>query len=241
MTKSIVFKWACTASLIAVGLLLGCAKKLPGNPVNLEPDDPRPIVSVAVADADEAALLVQKFGLEVVRMGGSSVNFFADAGVLGQLRDFGYQVNPRNSYDVFRRVVRMDRSVPEAELLADGVRIINREKRYLIVAASIGKLKALARRGVQITAISDQEPRPRQIRIVVERTADVAKIGAMQIDIYSAKTQATKPSEIEQTGRKANIVVYGGAFDDQIDQLRNAGYEVEILPPPASITGGGQS
>lgn len=241
MTNSIVFKWVCTASLIAMGLLLGCAKKLPGNPVNLEPDDPRPIVSVAVADADEAALLVQKFGLEVVRMDASSVNFFADADVLGQLRDFGYSTKPRNSNDVFQRVVRMDRSIPEAELLAEGVRIINREKRYLIVAGSIGKLKALIRRGAQISAISDQEPRPRQIRIVVERTADVAKIGAMQIDIYSAKAQAAKPTDIEQGGQKANIVVYGGAFDDQIDQLRKAGYAVEILPPPASISGGGQS
>ena len=241
MAKHLLYRLVSMSCVVALVFLTGCETKIEGKRVNLEPNDRRPILSVQVADADEAMLLVQKLGLEVVRMEGLTVFFFKDANQLRRLVDLGYDLKQQNSYDVFRRVVRIDRSVPEAELVANGVRIINREKKYLIVDAAIGQLRALARSGSQIVAISGHEPRPRQVRIAVESMKDVAKIGAMQVDIYSAKPERKKSIDSQRTDRKVKIVIYGGAFDYQIDQLKDAGYIVEILPEPAPKEREGQS
>ena len=236
MSKHLIRRLVSMSCVVALVLLTACEPKIEGKPVNLEPNDPRPILSVQVADADEATLLVQKLGLEVVRMEGLTVFFFENANQLPSLVDLGYDLKRRNAYDVFRRVVRIDRSVPEAELVASGVKIINREKQYLIVDATIGQLRALVRSDSQIVAISGHEPRPRQVRIVVESMEDVAKIGAMEVDIYSAKPECKGSIDSHQNDRKAKIVIYGGAFDYLIDQLKDAGYIVEILPEPAPIT-----
>jgi hypothetical protein len=185
-----------------------------------------------VPDADEAELLVQQLGLEVVRIDGHTVYFFEDPSQMPRLTAMGYDVKPQNPHDVFRRVVRIDRSVAEKELNAMGVRVINREDRFLIVDATIGQLRALVRGGSQITAVSGHEPRPRQVRIVVSSTDDVRKIGAMGVDIYSAKPEPSEKPEPGQAERELKIVIYGGAFDYQIDQLKEAGYGVEILPEP---------
>lgn len=241
MTKHLICRLVSMSCVVALVILTGCEPKIEGQPVNLGPNDPRPILSVQVADADEATLLVQKLDIEVVRMEGLTVFFFKDADQLPRLVDLGYDLERQNAYDVFRRVVRIDRSVPEAELVANGVRIINREKRYLIVDATIGQLRALVRSGSQIVAISGHEPRPRQVRIVVESMEDVAKIGAMEVDIYSAKPERKELIDSHKTDRKVKIVIYGGAFDYQIDQLKHVGYSIEILPEPAPIAGGGQS
>ncbi len=241
MDRYLICKLVSMLYVVTLLLLTGCEPKIEGKPVNLEPNDPRPILSVQVADADEATLLVQKLGLEVVRMEGLTVFFFENVNQLPRLVELGYDLQRQNEYDVFRRVVRIDRSVPEAELIANGVRIINREKQYLIVNATIGQLRSLVRSGSQIVGISGHEPRPRQIRVIVESMEDVAKIGAMEVDIYSAKPEREKSIEPHQADRKTNIVIYGGAFDYQIDQLKDVGYSVEILPEPAPITRGGQS
>ena len=241
MVRFVVYKQVGMFCIVALLILTGCEPKIEGKPVNLEPNDPRPILSVQVADADEAALLVQKLGLEVVRMEGLTVFFFEDANQLPRLVELGYDLQRQNAYDVFQRVVRIDRSISEDELVANGVRIINREKQYLIVAATIGQLRVLVRSGSQIVAISGHEPRPRQVRIVVESMEDVAKIGAMEVDIYSAKPERKELIDSHKTDRKVKIVIYGGAFDYQIDQLKEVGYSVEILPEPAPKSGGRQS
>ncbi len=227
--------------VVVLVILTGCEPKIEGQPVNLEPNNPRPILSVQVADADEATLLVQKLGLEVVRMEGLTVSFFENSNQLPRLAELGYELKRQNPYDVFRRVVRIDHSVQEAELVANGVRIINREKQYLIVDATIGQLRALVRNGSQIVAISEYEPRPRQVRIVVESMKDVAKIGAMQVDIYSSKPERKKSIDPQQDDHKVKFVIDGGALDYQIDQLKNAGYSVEILPEPKPTKKGGES
>ena len=165
---------------------------------------------------------------------------FEDANQLPHLVDLGYDLKQQNSYDVFRRIVRIDRSISEAELVANGMRIINREKQHLIIDATIGQLRALERSGAKITTISGHEPRPRQVRIVVKSKQDVAKIGAMQVDIYSAKPERKESIDSLQTNRKIKFVIYGGAFDYQIDQLKEAGYKVKILPEPEHKTEGGQ-
>ena len=237
MTKYLVYR-RVSISCLAVLLLLGGCKSVMKETVNLDPNDPRPILSIQVADADEAELLVQQLGLEVVRVDSDTVYFFEDASQVSRLAELRYEIKKQNPHDVFRRVVRIDRAVAESQLNAMGVRVINREERFLIVEATIGQLRALVRGGSQIVAVSGHEPRPRQIRIIVSSAEDVRKIGAMEVDIYSAKPEPMKKPDTDQTDRKVKIVIYGGAFDFQIDQLKNAGYGVEILPDPAATTGG---
>lgn len=230
MANQQIFGMKCVSCGIALLLLNACLSPVDGERVDLEPNDPRAILSLDVADADEATLLVQEIGLDIVRMEGLTVYFFEDADQLPRLIDLGYDLEQQNPYNVFRRVVRIDREIPEAELVASGVQIINREKQYLVVEGSIGQLRALELSGSRIMGISGHEPRPRQIRVIVASTEDVAKIGAMQVDIYSAKPQRGTSMDYKRDDRDVNIVIFGGAFDYQIDQLRNAGYDVEVLP-----------
>lgn len=231
-------KLECIYFIFALLILAGCQSKMKGVPVNLEPNNSKPILSVQVGDVDEATLLVQTLDLEVVRLEGLTVFFLEDTAKLSRMAALGYEVKQQNPYDVFRRVVRIDRSIPEAELVANGIQIINRERQYFVADASIGQLRALVRSGVSIVAVSGHEPRPRQIRVIVKSAEDVAKIGAMEVDIYSAKPEREKYDEEKQPDRKSGIVIYGGAFDYQIDRLRDLGYHVEILVDPAQTQGG---
>lgn len=230
MAKQRNYRLIFVSFAVALVLLTGCQPRIVGTPVNLEPNDPRPILSLQVEDADEATLLVQQIGLEIVRMEGLTVYFFEDADQSPRLVDLGYDLEQQNPYNVFRRVVRIDRAIPETELAAGGLQIINREEQYLVVEGAIGQLRALERSGSRIVAISGHEPRPRQIRVIVANTEDVAKIGAMQVDIYSAKPELDTSMDSKRADRDVAIVIYGAAFDYQIDQLRNADYDVEVLP-----------
>lgn len=219
--------------VLALFCAAGCAPGLRGDPVSLEPDDPRPVLSVQVADPDEAALLVQELELEIVKMEGGRLFFFESPGQLSRLADLGYFPQKQDVYSVFKRVARIDRKVTEADLKESGIELINREENSYVVRGTIGQLRQLQERGVKIVALRAHEPRPRQIRILVDSPADVAKIGAMQIDIYNAKR--------DPRGNRKSIVVHGGAFDYQIDELEAAGYKVEILPDPGpKKKGGGQ-
>lgn len=226
------WKTACVYYIVLL-MLSGCCGKLKGKPVSLKPNDPRPILSLQVTDSQEAEILVQQLELDVIRAEGPTIYFFKDPSKLHRLAELGYAIKSENPHDVFRRVVRIDRNVSETELVRSGILVINREKDFLIVKATIGQLKALVRAGSQIVAILDHEPRPRQIRIVVDSKQDVAKIGAMQIDIYSARLQK-KTSEPPQPDRNIPIVIHGGAFDYQIDRLKENNYSVEILPDPVT-------
>jgi len=114
--------------LLTVLVMSGCQPKLDGEPVNLEPNDTRQILSVDVTDTNEATLLIQQLELDVVRIQGPTIYFFEPLNQLGRLAELGYELERQNSYDVFRRVVRIDYAIPENELIASGVRVINREE-----------------------------------------------------------------------------------------------------------------
>lgn len=218
--------------LVATLLVSGCGPMAKQSTVSLAPNDPRPIVSVHVADVDEAALLMQHLALDVVRVEGLTAYFFDDPNKRVRLAQLGYEIKQQNSHDVFRRVVRIDRSVPETDLIAQGIKIINRQEKYLVIDATLGQLRALVRSGSQITAVAGNEPRPRQIRIVVDTLDDVARIGEVGVDIYSAKPERTDPGVSDDRNRRRKIVINGAAFDFQIDQIKSAGYGIEILPRP---------
>jgi len=230
MSEQLASAKLCAFLFAALACMVACKPALEGEPVNLEPNDPRPILSLEVGDSDEAALLVQELDLEPVRMEGSTLYFFENDDQLNRLKELGYELRQQNSYEVFRRVVRIDRTVPEEELRASGIRVINREENYLVVEGSLAKLRALERAGSSMVAVGGHEPRPRQVRITAESMDDVAEIGAMAVDIYSVeRADRAKPDRAEQY-RDGEIVVLAGAFDYQIDQLTAAGYSVEVFP-----------
>lgn len=230
MAKLSISILASIVLLLTVLVTNGCQPKMDGEPVNLEPNDTRQILSVDVTETNEATLLIQQLELDVVRIEGSTIYFFEPLNQLGRLAELGYELERQNSYDVFRRVVRIDNALPESELIANGVRVINREEKYLVVDATIGQLRALVRAGSQIVTVTGDEPRPRQVRIIVESMTDVAAIGAMAVDIYSTDQSRRKPTDSQEDNRKAEIAIYAAAFDYQIDQLEDSGYSVELLP-----------
>ena len=147
MAKLSISILASIVLLLTVLVTNGCQPKMDGEPVNLEPNDTRQILSVDVTETNEATLLIQQLELDVVRIEGSTIYFFEPLNQLGRLAELGYELERQNSYDVFRRVVRIDNALPESELIANGVRVINREEKYLVVDATIGQLRALVRAG----------------------------------------------------------------------------------------------
>lgn len=208
---------------LALGLSLAACCSLcrppeePPSMIDLEPDDPRPVYSVEVADADEAALLEQQLGVEPVRQIGTMLYFFDAEGLGEQLRDFGYQPERANSYQVFRRVVRVDRLGYEEQLLAAGVRLINREEEYWVIDGALANLRSLERAGYRLRPLGRDEPLPREVRIRLEEAGQLQQVVAIHVDVFN----------VEESD--AGIFVYGGAFDHQIDQLREAGFEVERI------------
>jgi hypothetical protein len=212
------------AMIIAV---LACVHGKPPSPppetaVNLEPNDPRPIFSIAVSDDIEATLLQQQLGVEPLRVEGHTLYFYEAPGLLAKLADYGYTPSKQNSYGVYQRVVRVGKRGEEKELARFDVKLINRESDYWVVRGSLGALRALAAAGYRLTPLGTNEPRPRQVRIYASSFADVQRINALYVDIYSVS-----PEGKEQRG----VVVTGGAFDSQIDDLIAEGFRVEVIEP----------
>ncbi len=185
--------------------------------VDLEPNDPRPIYSIRIADAEETALLRQELDLEPLRSEGTTLYFFAAEGLNDRLRNLGYQPAQGNPYQVFRRVVRIDRRGTEEDLLAAGIRLINREETHWVVEGPLANLRVLAKSGYRLNDLGRNEPLPREVEITLESIEELAQVTAFHVDVYSVKK------------REQGITVYAGAFDHQIDQLREAGFSVERI------------
>ncbi len=215
MNPAKLILWVGTL-LAGVFLISGC----PGarfEPVDLAPEDPRPVLSVVVEDPTEVELLVQELELEPIGLEGNTLHFFDRANLRARLRDLGYTPRPANPQDVFHRVVRVQRRGEEERLVVSGVQIINREEEYWIVRGTLRQLHILRQLGYTIGAVGPDEPRPREVRIQVPTRQDVIEVGALDVDIYS----------VEET--REGFTIYGGAFDFQIDLLRERDYTVERI------------
>ena len=212
--------------LVYIALIIavdGCARGRRAQPelIDLPPAATQPLYRLQVADADEAALLKQELKLDVEGVRGQDVYFRGDERTLAALKDLEYAVTPVDPRQVMSRVVRvMRRGIDEAQLLKTGVSLINREKTHWVVRATPRQLELLQGRRVDVRAL-DAEVHPRQVRIVVNEPADVQRVNELHVDIYSAARS-----------RDGKVVIEGAAFDNQIDALRNANYQVTVLPPP---------
>lgn len=195
----------------------GCGPGRQFKPADLTPPDPRVVLRVEVADADEASLVEQQLDVEVLRQEGTTLFLYDAPGLRARLEAAGYSPAAASPDQVYHRVVRVQRRGEEAALDAAGVRVINREPSYWVVRGSLGQLRALERLGYTLGAIVGDEPRPREVRIVVSGPGDVAAVGALGVDIYGHLQEAD------------GYVIHGGAFDFQIDELRARGYSVTVV------------
>jgi len=126
--------------------------------------------------------------------------------------------------DVLTRLVMVIRKKgTEEDLAKAGTTVVLREREYWVVRATLKQLQLLERLGFVVEELGRREPRPRQVRIVVPRLEQVAEVGGLRVDIYD-----TAKSE-------KGYVILGGAFDDSIDELKAAGFEVEILADPPGV------
>jgi hypothetical protein len=210
-----------TAYLTLIGCCLvlasGCGPAHGFEPVDLTPPDQRAVLQVEVADANEARLLEEQLAVDIVRQEGATLFLYDAPGLRGRLEAAGYAPAEASADQVHHRVVRVERRGEEAALDGLGVQVINRERTHWVVRGSLGQLRALEQRGYTLGAIEGDEPRPRHIRIVVPDASAVAAVGAMGVDIYGHLQEAD------------GYVIHGGAFDFQIDELRDRGYTVTVV------------
>jgi hypothetical protein len=192
--------------------------------IKFEPDGKRPIQSIQIADGDEAALLQQELALEVKMVEGNSLFYFVSSKEQEQkLIALGYSIKKENAMQVSYRVVQLsfkgtapDNSKAE-EILKHGIKIINKEKNYWVVRGSLEALTKIQELNYKVK-IETKEPQPRQVEIMVPLSTDVQKVNELGVDIYSTI----------KSDKKGFIVITGGAFDYQIEQMQAIGYEVII-------------
>jgi hypothetical protein len=185
--------------------------------VNLKPPDARPVFSIVVEDADEIAILKQQLKIEPVQTIGPTLYFAGDERIAEKLKSLGYMPAAADPYQVYNRVIRVYHKGREEELLKTGVKFINREKDFLVVRGSLAQLTSIRQMGYRIANAGPAELRPREVRVRVFSKEDVAYIGTIQVDIFTAQET------------REGIVVYGRAFDYQIDLMREKDFKVEII------------
>lgn len=225
-------RWAAIAPLLlAFACKHGGYDGHGGPAVNLEPNDRRPVFSIEVGDGIEAALLEEKLGLAPLRLTGKTLYFYDAPDIRKKLADYGYEATQADPYAVYERVVRVARRGEESDLKRFSVRLINREPDAWIVRGQIGVLRALAAAGYSLSAIASNEPRPRVIRVWARTPEEVQQI-SRYVSIYAVSGQFV-PKDNQRL-----IGVAATAFDDGIDALTAAGFNVERLEDPPQDRGG---
>lgn len=235
-------------ALVALaGSLTGCLCRFcPPKAPEPGPPPPEPPVEtlarIEVEDGIEVALLEQELGLEPVKVEQGRILYYRpDAEMTRKLADLGYQPVQVDAAPVLHRVMRVDRSprLEEDTLVEAGATIILRQEQYWVIRASYRQLQVLARLGYPLTELGELELHPRQVRVVVgsfDRIAEVARAG---VDIYTAgPLRDFKGPDLEYQSKPYGdkpYVVFGGAFDDAIDRLRELDLDVEILPDPQGV------
>ena len=192
--------------------------------IKFKPTDEREVQSIEISDGDEVALLRQELGLDIKMVQGNKLYYFVKGSDQEQkLKDIGYSIKTEDIMQINYRVVQLsikdrapDNSKTE-ELKKYGVQIINKEKNYWVVRGSLEQLNNIQRLDYKLK-IETKEPRPRHVEIVVKSEQDIQKVNELGVDIYSSK----------RSDRQRTIIIYAGAFDYQIEQIQELGYEVTL-------------
>jgi hypothetical protein len=188
--------------------------------LSLDPPDSRPVQSIEISDGDEAALIKQQIGIEIQQVQGNHLYYFAiNKNLDDKLTEIGYTIKKENSMQVFHKYVQVsvNGKAPEGrkaeELKKAGVLIINKEEKFWIIRGTLEQLKQLQKKGYKLKEM-EKEPRPREVEIVVSNPEDIQKINETGIDIYSTEK------------KEQSYIIYGGAFDYQIEKIRDMGFQV---------------
>ena len=206
-------------AVIALALACRSGQPSPETPVPEREPAPagNPVYGITVEDATEISLLQARLGVEPMAVVGTTLYLTARPALLDSLRTIGYTPQLADLRDIRTRVLGIQRRGAESDITGLGVRVINREEDRWIASATIGQVEALRRLGYVIIPLREGEPKPREVRIVVQRRGEIARIGELHVDIYSARDTA------------GVVEVLAGAFDNQIDQMRALGFTVERL------------
>ncbi len=196
--------------LLLLGSIIGCTKP---PSVSFRPPDDRPIGSVAVADAGEAELLKQQLGLEILRVESNVVYYHDQPGMADRLKSFGYTVKPvLRPEQFYNKIVRLIPSktgaaLPGGENDRPLVKLLRREKGYLVVNGSLAELERLSKMGWKVVA-QPGEVFPRLIEVNAKNRGEVDFIVNNISDVISVKEQ-----------KDLSFLVNGSAFDYQLEEL----------------------
>jgi hypothetical protein len=195
-------------------LLAACQRVEPAGPAPLSLEPGPALVAVQVGDAEEAGLLIQALGGSAPALGGAGRLYF-DAALAERLRTLGFPPETVDARQVRTAVVRAYGG--EAQVRAAGVRLLRRERGYLLVEGTLARLDALRASGVALTGPGRHEPTPLEVRVTMPGAADVHQVNALQVDIYQSAPAGDR------------WVLTGGAYEWQIEALTAAGYTVERI------------
>jgi hypothetical protein len=206
-------------TLLAARTLTGQAAK-----EHQKTDPNQPLYRIEVEDSTEAGLVEQQLRITPLLVRNRDFYYYGNEEINRLLRPYGYEPVRVNREDVLTRLVRVSRKKgTEEDLAKAGTTVVLREREYWVVRATLTQLQLLERLGFVVEELGRREPRPRQVRIAVSSREQVAEVGRLRVDIYD-----TQKSE-------KGYVLLGGAFDDSIDELKAAGFKVEILPDPPGV------
>jgi len=195
--------------------------------VNLNPPDEGPVKSVQVGDAMEAGLIQQGMDIEIKFIDGNTLYFYAsNQKLISDLEDIGYNIQDTNPMQISFKLVKLvsknnsklseeKNEIIQKQLQEYNIKVLKREKNYWAIYGSLENLSRIRELGYKIKEL-DTEVRPRSIEIKVPTREDIQKVNEMNIDIYSTLPQ-----------KEDYIIIYGGAYDYQIDLLESSGYEVK--------------
>lgn len=194
--------------------------------INLDLNDKRPVNSVLVNDAEEVAILQQELEIEVKYVNNNTLYFYANEATLSKLKDIGYLVSQENPMQTsfktvkllskYNNLLKKEKNLEVSkELLKNKIKILNREDDHWIIYGTLEDLKKIERLGFKLENL-EIEIHPRTVKITGASVEDIQIINEMNVDIYSSELNGNY------------LTVYGGAYDYQIDRLRDAGFEVSI-------------
>lgn len=190
-----------------------------------EPENPhQALYRIEVEDSVEAGLIEQQLKIKPVLVHNRALYYYGNEEINELLRRYQYAPVRVNKEDVLTRLVVVHRKTrDESDLVKAGVTVVLREREYWVVRGTLRQLQLVEQLGFALEEVGRREPRPRQVRIIVSRREQVAEVATLRVDIY------------DTTKSEKGYAIMGGAFDDSIDELKAAGFKVEILPDPPGV------
>lgn len=191
----------------------------------LEPSDKRPVKSIQVGDATEAALIEQELDIEIKYIENNMLYFYVNSqNTIAELKNLDYRITEVSPGQISFRLVKMvskndlkfsieKNDTFQNELQEYNIKLMKREEDHWVIHGSLENLRKIEDLGYKLEEL-DQEIRPRSIEIIVPSREDIQKVNELGIDIYSSGPQ------------EDSYIIYGGAFDYQIDLLESTGFIV---------------